>query len=177
MFLETSLTGTPKVTMEALAITGPWCTPEATKLFPCSAVCWRLSLSWAAAALILSILAWTPASIIGLFTDSVFCLTSASFFPTSLSSSRWSFPYLSFLSFSLCCLSSLAFPSSLRCLSSLAFLSLSRWSFASRSFLYLLSLMGWGIVGLSGTEGAAPTLHISRKKGSFLRPLNVRDFV
>ena len=32
-------------------------------------------------------------------------------------------------------------------------------------------------MGLSGTEGDAPALRISREKGSFLRPLNVRDFV
>ena len=31
--------------------------------------------------------------------------------------------------------------------------------------------------GLSGTEGAAPALCISRKKGSFLRPPHARDFV
>ena len=34
----------------------------------------------------------------------------------------------------------------------------------------------WG-GGHSGTEGAAPSLRISRKKGSFLRPPHVRDFV
>ena len=28
-----------------------------------------------------------------------------------------------------------------------------------------------------GGGGRAPSLHISRKKGSFLRPLHVRDFV
>ena len=33
-------------------------------------------------------------------------------------------------------------------------------------------------MGHSGTEGgAAPALRISRKKGSFLRPPHVRDFV
>ena len=41
---------------------------------------------------------------------------------------------------------------------------------------YMLRV-GEGGGGLSGTEGAAPALRISRKKGSFLRPLNVRDFV
>ena len=36
---------------------------------------------------------------------------------------------------------------------------------------------GRGGGGHSGTEGAAPALRISRKKGSFLRPPHVRDFV
>ena len=36
---------------------------------------------------------------------------------------------------------------------------------------------GGGGGGGSGIEGATPALRISRKKGSFLRPPHVRDFV
>ena len=34
---------------------------------------------------------------------------------------------------------------------------------------------GWGVTQVQ--RGAAPSLRISRKKGSFLRPPHVRDFV